>query len=358
MKGLFKLPTLKDKGKGPEVTRSVSSKDKGKGPAPGDTVRHTRDALLALPSSRDPALKEKAAEEAARGINDIMVCLYGDAETFPSDDLVARTTKEIFAGDFVRVLITATPHLSFDSRRDAAQVYAGIQRQKINNRPAGAEFLIDNSDLLHILVEGYRDQNIALFYGSMLRDSTRHQAVAKHVLESGDFERFFEFVELPNFDVSSDAAATFRELLTRHKATVGEYLTGHYDWFFERFKRLLLSPNYVTRRMAVKLLADLLHVRENAGAAKRYLSDTDNLRLTMNLMKDQSKSIQLEAFHVFKLMVTNPEMPPDVASILLHNRDKLTSFLVAFTLNKEEKHFDEDKAAVMAAIRALAAPPS
>lgn len=354
MKGLFKLPTLKDKGKGPEVVRSISSKDKGK--SPGDMVRHTRDSLAALVTSRDTALFDKAAEEAARGINDIMLSLYGDAETLPSEDLIARTTKEIFAGDFLRALIKATPHLSFDTRRDAAQVYANLQRQKINNRPAGADFLMENKDLLKLLIEGYRDQSVALFYGSMLRDSTRHQTVTKYVLESEEFSLFFEFVELPNFDVASDAAATFRELLTRHKSTVGEYLATHYDWFFEQYKRLLVSSNYATRRMAVKLLADLLLVRENARAAKRYLSDPENLRLTMNLMKDQSKSIQLEAFHVFKLMVTNQEMPPEIANILLQNRDKLMVFLVNFTLNKEEKHFDEDKALVMAAIKALPVP--
>ena len=33
----------------------------------------------------------------------------------------------------------------------------------------------------------------------------------------------------------------------------------------------------------------------------RYVSDVDNLKLMMVLLKDQSRSIQFEAFHVFKV---------------------------------------------------------
>ncbi len=32
----------------------------------------------------------------------------------------------------------------------------------------------------------------------------------------------------------------------------------------------------------------------------RYVSEVDNLKLMMVLLKDQSRSIQFEAFHVFK----------------------------------------------------------
>nr|GMD19434.1 putative MO25-like protein At5g47540 [Ipomoea batatas]GMD21070.1 putative MO25-like protein At5g47540 [Ipomoea batatas] len=32
----------------------------------------------------------------------------------------------------------------------------------------------------------------------------------------------------------------------------------------------------------------------------RYVSSRDNLRILMNLLRESSKSIQIEAFHVFK----------------------------------------------------------
>jgi len=32
----------------------------------------------------------------------------------------------------------------------------------------------------------------------------------RYILESGSFELFFEYVELPNFDIASDALNTFK----------------------------------------------------------------------------------------------------------------------------------------------------
>lgn len=34
--------------------------------------------------------------------------------------------------------------------------------------------------------------------------------VARYVLESEHKKKFFNYIQLPNFDISSDAAATFR----------------------------------------------------------------------------------------------------------------------------------------------------
>ena len=41
---------------------------------------------------------------------------------------------------------------------------------------------------------------------------------------------FFNYQHDANFDIESDASATFTELLTRHKSTVAEYLNNNYDW--------------------------------------------------------------------------------------------------------------------------------
>lgn len=49
------------------------------------------------------------------------------------------------------------------------------------------------------------------------------------VLEGPLFTQFFEKVEVTNFEVASDAFATFKDLLTRHKALVARFLASHYD---------------------------------------------------------------------------------------------------------------------------------
>ncbi|WZZ79392.1 hypothetical protein YC2023_099964 [Brassica napus] len=49
---------------------------------------------------------------------------------------------------------------------------------------------------------------------------------------------------LPNFDIASDAAATFKELLTRHKSTVAEFLTKNEDWFFADYNSMCVFVCY------------------------------------------------------------------------------------------------------------------
>jgi calcium binding protein 39 len=52
----------------------------------------------------------------------------------------------------------------------------------------------------------------------------------------------------------------------------------------------------------------------------KYIEDLENLKLMMMLLKDQSKNIQYEAFHVFKVFVANPNRPVGIAEVLKHNR--------------------------------------
>lgn len=35
----------------------------------------------------------------------------------------------------------------------------------------------------------------------------------------------------------------------------------------------------------------------------RYISNPDNLKLMMNMLKEKSRNIQFEAFHVFKVRI-------------------------------------------------------
>lgn len=51
----------------------------------------------------------------------------------------------------------------------------------------------------------------------------------------------------------------------------------------------------------MQLLGELLLERSNLKVMVRYVADEQNLKLMMNLLKDQSRSIQFEAFHVFKV---------------------------------------------------------
>lgn len=319
-----------------------------------ELVRVTRELLLSLNAARDPKREERMVE-LGKNIRDMKIVLYGNSEAEPVPEACSQLTQETFRDDAIRLLIQCLPKLDLEVRKDVTQVVANLQRQQVHSRLIAADYLDKNKDLLDLLVAGYDKPDMALHYGAMLRECIRHQSIARYVLESQqNLSKFFKYIELPNFEVASDAVATFKELLTRHKSTVADYLNRNYDWFFSEYNtKLLASPNYITRRQMVKLLGDILLDRSNVNVMMRYVSSKDNMCILMNLLKDSSKSIQIEAFHVFKVFVANENKPPEIVNILVANRSKFLRFFSDFKSEKEDAQFDQDKAQVVKEIASL-----
>lgn len=71
--------------------------------------------------------------------------------------------------------------------------------------------------------------------------------------------------------------------------------------FFTMYTTLILSANYVTKRQSLKLLGEILLDRANYSIMTRYISSEANLKMMMNFLRDKSRNIQFEAFHVFKV---------------------------------------------------------
>lgn len=328
---------------------------KSKPRTPAEIVRLTRDLLVQfdMDSIRESKRDEKMAE-LSKLIRDLKCILYGNSEAEPVAEACTQLTQEFFKENTLRLVINCLPKLNLEARKDATQIVANLQRQQVHSRLIASDYLERNKDLMDILISGYENTDMALHYGSMLRECIRHQVVAKYVLESEHLKKFFEFIQRPNFDIAADAAATFKELLTRHKSTVAEFLSKNYDWFFAEYNsKLLESSNYITRRQAVKLLGDMLLDRSNAATMTKYVSSRDNLRILMNLLRESSKTIQIEAFHVFKLFAANQNKPADIANILVANKSKLLRLLGDLKTDKEDEQFDADKAQVMQEIASL-----
>ncbi|KAK4491897.1 hypothetical protein RD792_002678, partial [Penstemon davidsonii] len=346
---------------------------KSKPKTPADLVRQTRDLLIfidrAAPDTKESKRDDKMVE-LSKLIRDLKQVLYGHSESEPVADSCAQLTQEFFKENTLRLLIKCLPKFNLETRKDATQVVANLQRQQVQSRLIACDYLEKNIDLMDILILGYENSDLALHYGTMLRECIRHQSVARYVLESEHMKKFFDYIQLPNFDIASDAAATFKclqvgasaiasstekqELMTRHKSTVAAFLLKNYDWFFAEYNsKLLESTNYITRRQAIKLLGDILLDRSNSAVMTRYVSSRDNLRILMNLLRESSKSIQIEAFHVFKLFAANQNKPPDIVGILLTNRNKLLRLFADFKTEKEDEQFEADKAQVVREIAAL-----
>jgi len=151
----------------------------------------------------------------------------------------------------------------------------------------------------------------------------------------GVFWKFFNWIDQGSFEVGADAFTTFRELLTKHKQLVAQYLSTNFDLFFEKYNNILVkSESYVTKRQSIKLLGEILLDRANYAVMTAYVDRGEHLKICMNLLRDERKMVQYEGFHVFKVFVANPHKSIAVQKILLINRERLLTFL---------KHFLEDR---------------
>ena len=242
----------------------------------------------------------------------------------------------------------------FQGKKDAAQIFNNVLRRQIGTRTPTVEYICTTPDIIFTLCRGYEQQEIALTCGTMLRECIRYEALAKIILQSEHFYDFFKYVEVSTFDIASDAFATFKELLTRHKMSAADFLEQNYDQVFSHYQQLLHSDNYVTKRQSLKLLGELLLDRHNFSVMTKYISNPDNLKLMMHMLKEKSRNVQFEAFHVFKVFVANPNKPKPILDILLRNQDKLVEFLSKFHTDRtEDEQFNDEKAYLIKQIKEL-----
>ncbi len=87
----------------------------------------------------------------------------------------------------------------------------------------------------------------------------------------------------------------------------------------------------------MKLLGELLLDRSNYTVMTKFISNPENLKLMMNLLREKSKNIQFEAFHVFKIFIANPNKTKPILDILYKNKEKLIVFLGNFHNDKSGK---------------------
>lgn len=332
---------------------------------PVELVRALRDAVQALERGDKKAEKEqlpttlakalKAQEDVSKNLCLMKNMLYGTGEQDAQGDMaVSQLAQELYSSHLLLLLIQNLSKIDFEGKKDVAQIFNNVVRRQIGQRFPTVEYIYLKPQILFLLLAGYEKPDIALNCGTMLRECVRHESLAKIMLYSDDFYNLFKYVEVSSFDIASDAFSTFKELLTRHKVLAADFLETNYDRVFTHYQALLSSDNYVTRRQSLKLLGELLLDRHNFNVMTRYISNAENLKLMMNMLKEKSRNIQFEAFHVFKVFVANPNKPKAILDILLRNRDKLVDFLSKFhTDRSDDEQFNDEKAYLIKQIREL-----
>ncbi|KAK9710516.1 Hym1p [Basidiobolus ranarum] len=315
---------------------------KSKIKTPQDVVRGVKDALYRI----DGPDWKKATEDISRNIQLMKAMLSGDE--------IAQLSQEIYKVDLLQLLIMKLPRLEFETRKDVVNIFGVLLRRQIANRHPTVDYLSEKSHTLFAILHGFDNPEIALSCGTILRDCAKYPPLAKGLLDSPEFYRFFKYIEADTFDISSDAFSTFKEILTRHKELTTTFLIKDYNQFFDHYNKLLLSPSYVTKRQSLKLLSEILLNRANFQVMTKFIGFPENLKMIMNLLRDPSKNIQIEAYHVFKIFVANPNKALPVAEILKKNQDKLMVYLSNLSNNRnDDEQFNEEKDYLINIIRQL-----
>ncbi|CAI5477261.1 unnamed protein product [Closterium sp. Yama58-4] len=339
---------------------------------PAEIVRALADGLQTLP--RD----DKSAEEVLKSLVTVRVLLIGDLDAPPNKEAVAAAVAESVKCDLLPLLVSRLPVFDWEARKEMVLVWTYLlahggkrrrpkadeeeeedeeeggegggaqkgapQEEEEEEGPAVAlEFVERHTELVDKLVRGYKQKDIAQNSGLMLRECLRSPKLVSHTLQFSNLDIIMGGCDLQNFDIASDAFLTLKDLLKQHPAVAAEFLMTNFEDFFKRFDLLLNSDNYVTRRQAIKLLGELLLDRANMQVMMRYIGEAHNFKIMMTLIKDPSRAIQYEAFHVFKIFVANPRKPEKIVKLLARNKEKMVKFLKDFEIDKEEEDFEEEK---------------
>ncbi|XP_039572569.1 calcium-binding protein 39-like isoform X2 [Passer montanus] len=300
---------------------------------PAEIVKVLKENMAIL--EKQEKKTDKASEEVSKSLQAMKEILCGTTDKEPPTEIVAQLAQELYNSGLLVTLIANLQLIDFEGKKDVSQIFNNILRRQIGTRSPTVEYISAHPHILFMLLKGYESPNIALRCGIMLRECIRHEPLAKIILFSEHFRDFFKYVEMSTFDIASDAFATFKDLLTRHKLLVAEFLEQNYD----------------------VLLGELILDRHNFAIMTKYISKPENLKLMMNLLRDKSPNIQFEAFHVFKVFVASPNKTQPIVEILLKNQPKLIEFLSNFQKERtDDEQFTDEKNYLIKQIRDLKKP--
>jgi calcium binding protein 39 len=313
--------------------------NRSKQKSPAELVRTLSELLARLDSDK----KRANLEEITRNLYQIKVVLHGDHETDPLPDQIALLAQEVYQSEVLVRLIGNLQLLEFDARKDAVTLFTTLLRRQIGNRSPTVDYLMLRPQIFESLIVGNGNPDIALNVGTIIRDSVKDESLAKLVLSSPSFWKFFDYVSDSPFEIATDAFSTISDLLSLHVYVAAEFLCLNSQKFVGKMTTLMSSDNYVTKRQSLKLMAQIISERANFNFMTEYIDSVDNLKLVMVLLRDRSKNIQYEAFHMFKVFVANPKRSKPITDILIKNKQKLLNLLTNFNPERNDNNFFKEE---------------
>lgn len=125
-----------------------------------------------------------------------------------------------------------------------------------------------------------------------------------------------------------DGLWTLRDLLTRHKHFVSQFLVRNYERIFHGLNSLIKSKDYVVVRQTLEILETVLNEEKNYQFKTLYINNMNNSKIIKNLLWNDWKHIRLRAFVIFKLIMENDDQK--FINDFLEPKDKLIEALQDF----------------------------
>jgi calcium binding protein 39 len=284
----------------------------------------------------------------------VQACLRGVIVLFESEASTIVEKSELLVAllgskALVRML-EVLPVLEFESRKDIMKIF---NHMLALGAPPVFDYMRCETQILQLLLKGCGHAEVALNSNIMLRCCTKHAQLVETLLEAGVATEVLKLTLHSNFDISSDAFGSLRELLLGHKVQSAAYLEKNIQKFFGVYSELIESQDYVTKRQSLRLLVEILSDEQFRPVMLRYVNDDRFLRIHMNLLREDSKMIKYDAFRLFILFVVNSEQSSRAHRILVKNQDKLVKFIESLDAQslglgtEDSKTLSNDKHAVI-----------
>lgn len=202
-----------------------------------ELIKATNESLSVLLESDSSQKKNEVSLLLTRYLSDIKQALSTDNENITvEEDRLKDLSTLIQQENLLIKLINNLSSITFESKKDTTFIYGYLMKK---DTASFSQHIINQIDIVRVLFEGYSQQDIALTCGCMLRESLKYIPIAEYLLYSSSFWKFFDiYLNLPNFDIASDAFNTLKELLTslKVKSIVTEFFEKQYEMFLQKYE--------------------------------------------------------------------------------------------------------------------------
>jgi len=276
-------------------------------------------------------------------------CIQDAIDVFEASTYTDAEKAELLTGflalDLPATMLGVLPNLEFEVQKTIMRLFHKMVQ-------VGAEAVFDyvrsHQKVLQLLLDGCGNAEVALHCHMMLRSCTLHSELAVCMLEAGFATELLKLAQHQIFDISADAFSSLRALLLTHPKEAAAHLEAHFKEFVIAYNELLQTEDYVTKRQGLRLLGEILLDRKYMKVMQMYVWEEQSLQVSMNLLRDDSKAIRSDAFHVFKVFAAVPNKRPRVQHILLRNRERLVKLLESLSKSNDESFLQDLDAVIQA----------